>query len=71
MPLKEVVHSARNRRRVLWEIVQSSNVVLYVVNKLRSYCRVSRAYLSDLVSTPGGVGDVGVLASTYYFYACL
>jgi len=71
IPLKEIVHSARNHCRVLWEIVQSSNVVLYVVNKLRSYCRVSHAYLSDLVSTPSGLGDIGVSASTYYFYACL
>ena len=69
--LKKVVHSPRDRRRVLWEIVQSSNVVLYVVNKMRSYCRVSRAYLSDLLRTPGGVGDIGVSASTYYLYACL
>ena len=60
-----------NHLRVLWDIVQSSNVVLYIVNKLRSYCRVSCAYLSELVSTPGGVGDVVVSGSTYYFYACL
>ena len=58
IPLKQVVHSTRNRRWVSREIVQSSNVVLYVENKLRSYCRVSRAYLSHLVSTPGGVRDV-------------
>jgi len=71
IPPKEEAHSARNRHWVLWEMVQSSNVVLYVVNRLRSYSRVPRVYLSDLVSTPGGVGGVGVSASTYYFYACL
>ena len=58
IPLKQVVHFTRNRRRVFWEIVQISNSILYVENKLGSYCRVSRAYLSHLVSTPGGVRNV-------------
>jgi len=58
IPLKQVVHSTRNRRRVFWEIVQISNSMLYVENKLGSYCRVSRPYLSHLVSTPGGVRNV-------------
>ena len=56
--LKQVVHSTRNRLRVFWGIVQISNSILYVENKLGSYCRVSRAYLSHLVSTPGGVRNV-------------
>jgi len=58
IPLKQVVHSTRNRRRVFWEIVKISNSIVYVENKLGSYCRVSRAYLSHLVSTPGGVRNV-------------
>jgi len=58
IPLKQVVHSTRNRRRVFWEIVQISNSILYVENKLGSYCRVSRPYLSHLVSPPGGVRNV-------------
>ena len=37
IPLKEVVHSTRNRRCVSWEIVQSSNPLLYVENKVGSY----------------------------------
>jgi len=58
IPLKQVVHSTPNRRLVFWEIVQISNSILYVQNKLGSYCRVSRAYLSHLVTTPGDVGNV-------------
>jgi len=58
IPLKEVVHCTRNCRRVFWEIVQISNSILYVENKLGSYCRVSRPYLSHLVSTPGGMRNV-------------
>ena len=58
IPLKQVVHSTRNRGRVFSEIVQISNSILYVENKLESYWRVSRAYLSHLVSTPGGVRNV-------------
>jgi len=54
IPLKQVVHSTRNRRRVFWEIVQISNSILYVENTLGSYCRVSHAYLSHLVSTLDG-----------------
>ena len=58
IPLKHVVHCTRNHRRVFWEIVQISNSILYVVNKLGSYYRVSCAYLSHLISTPGGVRNV-------------
>jgi len=58
IPLKQVVHPTRNRPRVFWEIIQISNSILYVENKLGSYCRVSRAYLSHLVSTPGAVRNV-------------
>jgi len=65
IPLKQVLHSTRNRRRVFWEIVHLSNSILYVENKLGSYCGVSRAYRSHLVSTPGGVGNVEVSALTY------
>jgi len=56
--LKQVDHSTRNRHRVFGEIVQISNLILYVENKLGSYCSVSRAYLSHLVSTPGSVRNV-------------
>jgi len=58
IPLKQVVHSTRNCGWVFWEIVQISILILYVENKLGSYCRMSRAYLSHLVSTPGGVRNV-------------
>ena len=58
IPLKEVVRSTPNCRRVFWEIVQISNSILYLENKLGSYCRVSQAYRSHLVSTPGGVRNV-------------
>ena len=58
IPLNQEVHSTQNRRRLFWEIVQISNSILYVENKLGSYCRVSRAYLSHLVSTPGSVRNV-------------
>jgi len=56
--LKQVVHSTCNCRRVLWESVQISNSILHVENKLGSYCRVSRAYLSHLVSSSGRVHNV-------------
>jgi len=52
IPLQQVVHSTCNRCQVVGEIIQISNSILYVENKLGSYCRVSRAYLSHLVSTP-------------------
>jgi len=55
----------RNRRKVFWEIVQVSNSILYVENKLGSYRRVPLTYLSHLVSTPGGVRNVQVSVSTY------
>jgi len=58
LPLKQVAHSRHNRCRVFWEIVQISNSILYVENKLGSYCRVSRGYLSHLVTTPGGAHNV-------------
>ena len=58
IPLKQVVHSTGNRRHVFWEILQISTSILYVENKLGSYCRVSRTYLSHLVSTPGGVRNL-------------
>jgi len=51
IPLEEVVHPMCNRRRVSAEIVISSNAFLYVEQKVGSYCRVSGAYLSHLVST--------------------
>jgi len=64
IPLKQVVHSTRNGRPVFWEIVQISNLILYMENKLGSYCRESRAYLVHLVNTPGGVRILWVSAST-------
>jgi len=51
IPLEEVVHPTGNRRRVSGEIVLSSNAFLYLEQKRGSYCRVSGAYLSHLVST--------------------
>ena len=51
IPLKEVVHSTCSRPQVLGEIVIASNGFFYVEQKLGSYCRVSGAYLSHLVST--------------------
>ena len=58
IPLKQVVRTMRNPCYVFWEIVLISNLILYVENKLGSYCRVSHAYLSHLVSTSGGVRNV-------------
>ena len=58
IPPKKVVHSASNRRPLFWGMVQICNLILYVENKLGSYCRVSCAQLSNLVSTPGGVYNV-------------
>jgi len=58
IPLREVVDSTSNCRRVFREIVQISNSILYVENQLGSYCRVSCAYLSYLLSTTSGVRKV-------------
>ena len=51
IPLEEVVHPTCNRRRVLGDIVISSNALFYVEQKLGSYYSVSGPYLSHLVST--------------------
>ena len=60
IPLKLVLHSTHNCRRVFWEIVQISNSIVDVESKLGSYCRVSRAYPSHLVSIAGGVSNFNV-----------